>query len=334
MTLSELGAKLKLAREERRMAVDEVLDRFKISPRILENLEEGTGDVPHTVHVRQFIKEYARLLGFKDDEISEWVKDLKGVEGVSCSAAENSASRMPMKSSMLSRIFGALCKVILVGIVAYGVYAAYMYFFTAGESESIPVTEPSAVGGADLSQSSEISTPPTKNSSAADDTAFAPPVSAEPPEPSAITSDAVSGETSASASQNLSEESAPPLNAPEADFGGSDVSVSRDEPVFQEESSSAAEAPSDMDSAAASLPEGMHRLDVIAEDGDCWVGFEPDGRQQQQTLRRGENFSITFRNSLDVRFGNVQAVRIIYDGKELPRSTSARVVTMSFPMLP
>ena len=82
------------------------------------------------------------------------------------------------------------------------------------------------------------------------------------------------------------------------------------------------------------LPDGMHQVEVIAVDGDCWMGFEPDGRHQQRTLRKGDTFSMTFRDSLVVRLGNAQAVRIIYDGKELERSTSTRVVTMRFPMQP
>ena len=82
------------------------------------------------------------------------------------------------------------------------------------------------------------------------------------------------------------------------------------------------------------LPDGMHQVEVIAVDGDCWMGFEPDGKHQQRTLRKGDTFSMTFRDSLVVRLGNVQAVRIIYDGKELERSTSTRVVTMRFPMQP
>ena len=40
---------------------------------------------------------------------------------------------------------------------------------------------------------------------------------------------------------------------------------------------------------------------------------------------------MTFRDTLVIRLGNAKAVRVVYDGKELERSTSPRVVTMSFP---
>ena len=83
--------------------------------------------------------------------------------------------------------------------------------------------------------------------------------------------------------------------------------------------------------APAALPDGMHQVEVIADTGDCWMGFEPDGKKQQRTLRKGDTFSMTFRDSLVIRLGNARAVRIIYDGRELERSSSPRVVTMNFP---
>ena len=61
------------------------------------------------------------------------------------------------------------------------------------------------------------------------------------------------------------------------------------------------------------------------------MGFEPDGHKQQRTLRKGDSFTMTFRDSLQVKLGHASAVRVIYDGKELERSTSQRVVTLRFP---
>ena len=81
----------------------------------------------------------------------------------------------------------------------------------------------------------------------------------------------------------------------------------------------------------AALPEGMHHVEVIADGGDCWMGFEPDGGKQQRTLRKGDSFTMTFRDSLVVKLGHAAAVRVIYDGKELERSASTRVVTLRFP---
>jgi hypothetical protein len=40
---------------------------------------------------------------------------------------------------------------------------------------------------------------------------------------------------------------------------------------------------------------------------------------------------MTFRDSLVVKLGHAAAVRVIYDGKELERSASTRVVTLRFP---
>jgi cytoskeleton protein RodZ len=83
--------------------------------------------------------------------------------------------------------------------------------------------------------------------------------------------------------------------------------------------------------APALLPEGLHHVEVIADGGECWMGFEPDGRKQQRFLRKGDSFTMSFRDSLEVKLGNVSAVRVIYDGKELERSNSQRVMTLRFP---
>ena len=101
--------------------------------------------------------------------------------------------------------------------------------------------------------------------------------------------------------------------------------------VTQGSAVSAAPADPAADAQPVALPEGMHQVEVVADSGDCWMGFDPDGKQQQRTLRKGDTISMTFRDSLVIRLGNARAVRVSYDGKELDRSTSPRVVTMSFP---
>ena len=83
MTLAELGAKLREAREGRDMAVADVADRLKIPTRILQGIEEGSDRVPRTVYVHHFIKEYAMLVGFSADEVTEWLRNLEGFRKLS-----------------------------------------------------------------------------------------------------------------------------------------------------------------------------------------------------------------------------------------------------------
>ena len=80
MTLAELGAKLREAREGRDMTVADVADRLKIPTRILQGIENGSDTLPRTVYVHHFIKEYALLLGFAQEEVAEWLRGLEGFD--------------------------------------------------------------------------------------------------------------------------------------------------------------------------------------------------------------------------------------------------------------
>ena len=51
MTLAELGAKLREAREAKGMSVADVADRLKIPGRILHGVEEASDRLPRTVYV-------------------------------------------------------------------------------------------------------------------------------------------------------------------------------------------------------------------------------------------------------------------------------------------
>ena len=335
MTLSELGVRLRQAREERQMTLAEVVDRLKIPTRILEGLEEGSDYVPRTVYVRHFIKEYARLLGIRDEEIAEWLENLEGFEGVSYHAAEESAPYTSVKPSMLPVVLSGLLKVILIAVLAFGAYTAYVHFFASRVSENASVTVPSPHGTGSSPWGDSPAAPAESAPAAVEVTPAPAPVPAAPvPAPSEGAPEA--------APSSLAETpvTAAGTTTP-APAAGSTASATVEEaaPVAVESSAAPAEPapavqPAPAEPAPVALPDGMHQVEVIAVDGDCWMGFEPDGRHQQRTLRKGDTFSMTFRDSLVVRLGNAQAVRIIYDGKELERSTSTRVVTMRFPMQP
>ena len=310
MTLAELGAKLREAREGRDMTVADVADRLKIPTRILQGIENGSDTLPRTVYVHHFIKEYALLLGFAQEDVTEWLRGLEGFESESHPVIAESATYTSVKPSILPVILGGVFKIVLVLALASGAYMAYLHFFAARDYEA-----PSSVSGAESAPSSAMPTwgnaapapvpaPPAPETQAA-------PVVQQPVQQSEAVQDVASA-PSAAVSQPQEPAPASPADAE----------------VVQDAAASA--APADEEQPAA-LPDGMHQVEVIADTGDCWMGFEPDGKKQQRTLRRGDTFSMSFRDSLVIRLGNARAVRVVYDGKELERSTSPRVVTMSFP---
>lgn len=303
MTLAELGARLREAREGRDMTVADVADRLKIPTRILQGIEEGADRLPRTVYVHHFIKEYALLVGFAPEEVTEWLKGLEGFENVSRPVIAESATYTSVKPSVLPVIVGGALKIILLLALASGAYMAYLHFFAARDSE-----QTATVSG---EQTAPAAPMPTWGS-AAPQTEAAPAQSAEP-QP---------------AEESESAEPAVPEALPVAE---PQPALPEQTPALAPESESPEPQPA---LPPVALPEGMHQVEVIADTGDCWMGFEPDGKKQQRTLRKGDTFSMTFRDSLVIRLGHARAVRVIYDGKELERSTSPRVVTMSFPPAP
>ena len=319
MTLAELGARLREAREGRNMAVADVADRLKIPTRILQGIEDGSDSVPRTVYVHHFIKEYALLLGFAQDEVTEWLRSLEGFENVSRPVIAENTTYTSVKPSLLPVILGGVLKIVLVIALASGAYMAYLHFFAARDYEKT-----TSVSG----ESSAPAAPmPTWGTSAPAPVPAPQTPAVQPVAPAPQSAEAPAAEESTPAQV---EESAPSVQ-PAPVQQSSQVLQSDAPAVSQVGGAAAVTSDTAADAQPVALPEGMHQVEVIADTGDCWMGFEPDGKKQQRTLRKGDTFSMTFRDSLVIRLGNARAVRVSYDGKELERSTSPRVVTMTFP---
>ncbi|KRT93908.1 helix-turn-helix domain-containing protein [Bacillus glycinifermentans] len=76
--MTELGNRLKEAREEKGMSLDDLQAATKIQKRYLTALEEGNYDViPGKFYVRAFIKQYAEAVGLNSEELfEEFKKDI------------------------------------------------------------------------------------------------------------------------------------------------------------------------------------------------------------------------------------------------------------------
>jgi len=70
--LTELGKKLKEAREEKGLSLDDLQNQTKIQKRYLRAIEEGRYDlIPGKFYVRAFIKQYAEAVGLDPEWIFE-----------------------------------------------------------------------------------------------------------------------------------------------------------------------------------------------------------------------------------------------------------------------
>ena len=150
MTLAELGARLREAREGRNMTVADVADRLKIPTRILQGIEDGSDNVPRTVYVHHFIKEYALLLGFAQDEVTEWLHGLEGFENISRPVIAENTTYTSVKPSLLPVIVGGVLKIVLVIALASGAYMAYLHFFAARDYEKTTTTGEQAAPAAPM----------------------------------------------------------------------------------------------------------------------------------------------------------------------------------------
>ena len=326
MTLAELGAKLREAREARDLTVADVADRLKVPTRILQGVEDGSDRVPRTVYVRHYIKDYAKLVGFSASETAQMLDGLEGFEHVNRPVIADQAQYTSVKPSLLPAILGAVLKAVLLLAVVGGGYMAYLHFFANREAVE-PVPMPSAVESpaeksaaeppawevpAPSAEQAETPAPEAAPAQAVTPPAWEVDAAEAQPETPAVSQPTL--EEAAVEQAGAVEQALSPAVQPEAEVA---------EPAVQ------TEAPGLVESAA--LPAGTHQVQIIADMGDCWMGFEPDGKKQQRTLRKGDTYSLAFREALTLRLGNAQAVRIVYDGRELERSSSHRVLTLTFP---
>ena len=329
MTLAELGSKLREAREARGLTVSDVADRLKIPGRILHGVEEASDRLPRTVYVHHFIKDYIKLLGFTAAEAKEWTSSLEGFENISRPALSESQPFTSVKPSMIPVVLSGLFKVAVTAVLAFAVYSAYVHFFAGRDYEEVP-SLPMQEQAAPAPEAAAPAVKPEAEAKAPEAPAAPAEAPAEPaaPAPAAPVWDAPAAQPEAQ-EEGPAVTQAMPSAAEDALPQSSASLVSQMIPAELTSEPAAPAAPAEEPLAA--LPEGMHHVEVIADGGDCWMGFEPDGGKQQRTLRKGDSFTMTFRDSLVVKLGHAAAVRVIYDGKELERSASTRVVTLRFP---
>ena len=328
MTLAELGAKLREAREARGMSVADVADKLKIPGRILHGVEEASDRLPRTVYVHHFIKDYIKLMGFSAAQAAEWTSLLEGFENISRPVISESQPFTSVKPSLLPVVLSALLKAAATALLAFAVYSAYVHFFAGRDYEEVkppeqaqpaPASAPAEAPAAKEAPVAVAAKPAPADSPAPQ----APPVWDVPAQPEAQEEPAVT-QAMPSASEDALPQSSASLVSQMMPSGPAEEPADSEKQAGEQGEEQGGAQP-------AALPEGMHHVEVIADGGDCWMGFEPDGHKQQRTLRKGDSFTMTFRESLQVKLGHASAVRVIYDGRELERSTSQRVVTLRFP---
>ena len=361
MTIIELGAKLREARESRNLTVADVSYALKIPSRILSGIEEGSGNLPRTVYVFHFIKDYARYVGFSAEEATSMASSLEGFDKIAHPVRTAPVQFTPVRPSPVPRVLGAVLKLALFAALGFGGYNAYLHLFAERDAQIVEEqksVQQSMTGSAETTpwnapqQKRDAAGPDVAGSAAPGSAAADAPAGAEPAANVAAGGDQAMPQVSQAPAQQAPQDGkialptdpapnwdAPAAAPPQSTFVTAAAAQDPAAPhqaylLGQEQPAQAAEGAAQDPGALAAqpVPEGMHQVVVLADMGDCWMGFEPDGKKQQRMLRKGDSMTMTFKDALQLRLGNAAAVRISYDGRELDRSAAARPVNLAFPL--
>lgn len=145
--MTELGLRLKEAREEKGMTLDDLQGTTKIQKRYLVAIEEGNYDViPGKFYVRAFIKQYSETVGLDSELLfDEFKKDVPSTQTEEVSAK---ISQMPAKKELpksASTFMGALPTILVILGVIIVAAIVYMLILGGNQAQSPPVeTSPNA----------------------------------------------------------------------------------------------------------------------------------------------------------------------------------------------
>ncbi|WP_010282282.1 helix-turn-helix domain-containing protein [Bacillus timonensis] len=127
--MSELGSRLKEAREQKDLSLDDLQQMTKIQKRYLVGIEEGNYNVmPGKFYVRAFIKQYAEAVGLNPEELFEQYKS--EIPGTYNDEIPEQISRVQSRrqiSSTSSKIIDKVPMIILALFILGGAMTIYWF---------------------------------------------------------------------------------------------------------------------------------------------------------------------------------------------------------------
>lgn len=302
MDLIEIGRLLREGRESKGLSIETVEERTKIAPSVISALEEGNRDrFPHPVYARGFVRSYAMLLGLDAAELCAHFSREYPVP-TEADHPEHHAPKIKVRTHDSDHVNTIVRVAAIVGILALGALGWYVFDVYRSRQAQAPTPAVQEPAPAPAPQPQTQTLPP--------ETVPAPltqmqEVASEPQLPAG--QEAVPNATSgpgpdAGAAANASA-------VPAADKAGSAPAAveKRPEP--------AAAAPSAQKSPAAAGPERTLRITAHSA---SWLQARPDDKVVDYFLRKGESATISFHDTLSIKFGNAGGVALELDGKPYP----------------
>lgn len=305
MDLIEIGAVLRESRERKGLSIEVVEEKTKIAPSVIVALEEGNRDrFPHPVYARGFVRSYAMLLGLDAVELCSHFSREYPVPTDS-EPPEHHSAQIKVRSRDSRHLVTAVRVVAVLGILALGALGWFVFDAYRSRQDQAPAP----VSEAPAPQAETQVLPP--ESTPAPLTQMQE-VAAEPQQPLAPES-VQNGSVPAGADAAA---------AAPADMPGEDKPAA---PAAEIPAASAPPVSEAVPAPAASAGVAGSESGVTAERSlriearsASWLQARPDDRVVDYFLRKGESTTITFRESLSVKFGNAGGVRLELDGKPYP----------------
>jgi hypothetical protein len=123
--MAELAERLRAAREEKELTIEEAAQATRISRGYLEALEEEAFEVfSSDVHARGFLRNYAAFLGLEADEIVEIYDDLRGNPRTRKGMGMALPGSLPGRTSTLGA--DLLLGLVILALVALGGFSVYV----------------------------------------------------------------------------------------------------------------------------------------------------------------------------------------------------------------
>ena len=135
-SLTELGKRLREAREEKKISLDELQAITKIQKRYLIAIEEGNYSImPGSFYVRAFIKQYAEAVGLDPEALFEEYKS--DVPDSQHHELPEQLSRVKSRQQVtpeFSRFFDLLPKILGTLLIVGGLVAVWLFFQQGNEN--------------------------------------------------------------------------------------------------------------------------------------------------------------------------------------------------------
>jgi cytoskeleton protein RodZ len=113
-----VGERLRAAREEKGLSLEDVAAQTRIPQRHLESLEAGAWDrLPATTYTTGFAKSYASAVGLDRTEIGEQLRDEMGGQRPAAATAEVFEPADPARTMPKWLVFGGIAAVLLIALV-------------------------------------------------------------------------------------------------------------------------------------------------------------------------------------------------------------------------